>query len=81
MWCDTDGLSANTREVLWDFAYDSATIDELNLRERMDAVRAALIQAEHGASSTEAQREGRAPLASGGRPRSPKAGCEKAGES
>ncbi len=43
------GLSAETRGILWDFARDAATVDELNLHERMDAVRAAWLGHEpHG---------------------------------
>ncbi len=42
------GLSAETRAMIWDFAYDSDTIGELNLRERLDAVRTALLRGELG---------------------------------
>jgi len=55
-----NGLSPDTREILWDFAYDAATIDELNLHERMDAVRSALTQSEHAEQSKEAPRVRRA---------------------
>ncbi len=41
-----EGLSPETRTVIWDFARDVATIDALNLRERLDAVRAALSRRE-----------------------------------
>ncbi len=40
------GLSAETREVIWDFARDNDTLEELNLHERMGAVRAALLLGE-----------------------------------
>ena len=40
------GLSAETREVIWDFARDNDTLEELNLHERMRAVRAALLRRE-----------------------------------
>lgn len=55
-----NGLSPDTREILWDFVYDSATIDELNLHERMDAVRSALTQGEPAEQSNEAPRVCRA---------------------
>ena len=55
-----NGLSPDTREILWDFVYDAATIDELNLHERMDAVRSALTQGEHAEQSNEAPRVRRA---------------------
>ncbi|MHB1500161.1 MAG: hypothetical protein ACYCYK_03155 [Candidatus Dormibacteria bacterium] len=42
------GLSRETREVIWDFARDNETLVELNLHERMDAVRSSLLRGEHG---------------------------------
>lgn len=54
------GLSAETREVMWDFARDSETIEELNLRDRMDAVRTSLLSGELDDQ----------PVAGPGRPRS-----------
>lgn len=54
------GLSPETRQVMWDFARDSETIEELNLRDRMDAVRTSLLSGELDDQ----------PVAGPGRPRS-----------
>ena len=55
-----NGLSPDTREILWDCVYDAETIDELNLHERMDAVRSALAQDEHAEHSSDGPRVRRA---------------------
>lgn len=42
-----DGWSPETREVVWNFAHDPATIHDLNLRERLATVRQALARGGH----------------------------------
>jgi len=42
----SEGLSAEVREIIWDFTRDNKTIQHLNLHDRLDSLRKALEELE-----------------------------------